>query len=137
MMMFYSGIAATFVAIVLFGISSFMPKEHKLPSFFIGVLMAAVGQVWLGGGILEETANPTIPIGMQMEVVARYTRDDKIRVVVQWQEGEKKLDNEATVNLDNLKLENSYGLSVGDTILKMDDGTTIVLAKPHTTIDVP
>ena len=108
----------------------------------LGVTFFIVGLPLLGMGV---RILPELPFGVKMYVVARYVSfDDKIKVVVQWQEdqeraqgGEVKADIEKAVNLEDLKVEDYSVPAVGDTILKVDDGTTIVLPKSQTAIDIP
>ncbi|MDO8650042.1 MAG: hypothetical protein Q7K33_01905 [Candidatus Berkelbacteria bacterium] len=103
----------------------------------ISIALIVVGSVILWAATDSIYSNPDIPIGMKLTVAARYVSvNGEEKVVLQWQEGKEKPDNESVVSTKKLKTENdSEVLTVGETIVKLDNGKTIVLTAEQTKAD--
>lgn len=119
------------LAVCSFGVAVFVfdDKRNRTSCFYVGVLSLMVGVVFLSLGIEDETANPSIPIGVEMRVVANYEGPDaNKRIVLQWandtDENEPYAFQQITVPETRL---NGVVTNVGTVLIRVNGGNVISL----------
>ena len=126
------GLLFIVVGIIAVALAAYYNGKEERPTFLwvVGIVVTICGLVLLTLGVDARYAFPDIPIGAQLTVAARYVSvDGDSKVVLHWQEGKEKPDNEATVSTKQLEIENdSETLTVGETIVKLANGKIVVFS---------